>query len=430
MHIINYIKNSLLLKVTSVNSLVVIIRIIFSLITQKALAILIGAEGIAQVGNLRNVINFFEQFSILGTFNGLVKYISEHKENKIELNKLFSTTTSFTVLATLVSFLILFFGSNLLSEIIFGVGTNYSFVFKILAFIIPFMGLNAIINSLLNGLSAYKTTSKASIITAIASAVLIVLLTLKYDLKGSLLAIALVPLLQFGSFVIFFSKKYRAYFNFKSISFGLIYKNKLLSYSFMTIIVVLSINVADVAIRKLIEETVGPKDAGYWTAMTSISKSYMQFTAAIFPLYILPKYSSIRTSFEFRKEAINIFKLLIPVFAFGLLLIFIFRDLVILILYTDDFLKMSELFKWQLLGDLIKLSALILSYQFLAKRQIGYFIFTEILSVLLFYGFSKYFIQFYGTEGIVLAHCVRYIIYFLVVLYILRHNFTGKDRAI
>jgi PST family polysaccharide transporter len=213
------------------------------------------------------------------------------------------------------------------------------------------------------------------------------------------------------------------------MGFTLHYKNKLLSYSFMTLIVVLSINVTDVAIRILIEESIGPKDAGYWTAMTSISKSYMQFTATIFPLYILPKYAGITTSFEFRKEVLNIFKLLLPVFGIGLILIFIFRNTIILLLYTDDFLNMSNLFKWQLLGDMVKLAALIISYQFLAKRQIAYFVITELLSVLLFYGFSTYFIKFYGTEGIVLAHFVRYIIYFIVVLYILRHNFTGKDKT-
>ena len=81
MKVREFIKDNLLLKVTSTNTLLVFVRMTFSLISQKALAILIGAEGIAQVGNFKNVFNFFQQFSILGTFNGLVKYFSENKEN-------------------------------------------------------------------------------------------------------------------------------------------------------------------------------------------------------------------------------------------------------------------------------------------------------------------------------------------------------------
>jgi PST family polysaccharide transporter len=400
------------------------------LFTQKALAILIGAEGIGLVGNFRNVINFFEQFSILGTFNGLVKYFSEFKENRSETNKLLSTSLVFSIFASLISFLVLFFGSHPLNEIIFGVHRDFSIVFKILAFIIPFMSLNAVFNGLLNGLSDYKTSSKLNSITIISGAVLLILLTIWYSVKGSIIALSFVPVLQFITAVFFIHKKYKSYINFKKLSLNLFYKNRLLSYSIMTLIVVLSVNAADVAIRRLIEDTIGPDDAGYWTAMTSISKSYMQFTAAIFPLYILPKYAAIKTSFEFRHEVLNIFKLLLPVFTIGIILIFIFRDIIIQLLYTKDFMSMSVLFKWQLLGDLVKLSALIISYQFLAKRKIGYFIFTELLSVLLFYAFSKGFIQNYGTEGVVLAHCTRYVIYFLVVLFILRHNFIGKNRAL
>lgn len=424
----NFIKNNLLLKVTSASTLLVIIRMFFSLLSQKALAILIGAEGIALVGNLKNVVSFFDQFSVLGTSNGLVKYISEYKDDKKELNKLFSTTFVFTASATLISFIILLFFSKTLNDAIFGSEKDFTYIFKILSFVIPFMGINAILNALLNGLSAYKLYSKISLLTIVISAFLIVLLTLNKGIKGSLLAISVIPLIQFFCYLIFFSKEYKSYINFQKIAFNLSFKNQLLSYSFMTVIVILFINITDVAIRNLIERNLSIVDAGYWTAMTSISKSYMQFSAAIFPLYILPIYAKITNTFDFRQEVIKIYKMLLPLIIGGMSLVFLFRDLIIKVLYTTDFLEMGNLFKWQLMGDLVKFIAIVIAYQFLAKKQIGYFIFTEILSVLLFYVFSCYFINIYGTEGVVIAHFVRYVLYLFVVLYILRHNFIGKNR--
>jgi PST family polysaccharide transporter len=401
---------------------------IFSLLSQKVLAIYIGAEGIAQVGSFRNILNFFEQFSIFGAFNGIVKYISEQKDNKVELSKLFSTSLVFIAIASISSFVVLFFGANQLNALIFGNNYDFGFFFQILAFMIPFMGITTLLNGFINGFSDYKIYAKANIIIVVLSTILLVLLTIEKDLEGSLLALSLIPLLQCLGLVFFFFKKYRAYIN--KISFSLIYKNKLLSYSLMTLTVVLLINWVDVVVRNLIYDTIGGKEAGYWTAMTSVSKTYMQFSSAIFPLYILPKYSEMTNTLEFRKEVVNVFKLLIPVFAIGMLVIFILKNLIIQVLYTSDFLAMSNLFKWQLLGDLVKLVALIVSYLFLAKRQIGYFIFTEVLSVVLFYAFSKYFIGAYGTEGIVMAHFVRYIIYFVVVLFILRHHLVGKSKPI
>lgn len=430
MSISTFIKNNHLFKITSTNTVLVFIRMSFSIISQKFLAILIGAEGIAIVGNFKNIFSFFEQFSILGTFDGIVKYIAEFKDNKPELNKIFSTALVIAIFSSIVSFLILFFGHNLLNEYIFGSDKNFAFIFRIMAFVVPFMGVNAILNGLLNGLSAYKTFTKIGILTTAITTAVLVMLTFKINVIGSLLAISLVPVFQFLSFVVFLSKQQKNYFNLEKIWLNSVYKNKLLSYSLMTIIVVLLINMVDVAIRNLIKESISSSEAGYWTAMASISKTYMQFTATLFPLYILPRYSKITSTFEFRKEILHIYKLLIPIFVIGIVLIFLFKNTIIQILYTNDFLNMSSLFKWQLLGDLVKLLALVVAYQFLAKRQIGYFIFTEVLSVVLFYGFSKYFIQFYGTEGVVIAHFTRYIIYFMVVLFILRHKLIGKERVL
>ena len=403
---------------------------LFSLASQKVLAIFIGAEGIAIVGNLKNVVSFFEQFSILGTSNGLVKYISENKDDKKLLNNLFSTVFVFSTLASIVSFVILFFWSSALSNAFFGVNENYSYIFKILAFLVPFTGVNGILNSLLNGLSAYKLFSKISLIVVITSALLIILLTIKFGLIGSLIAISTIPLLQFFIYVIFSAKTYKKFINLKAISFNLSFKKQLLSYSLMTLVVIFLINITDVAIRHLIEDKTSKAEAGYWTAMNSISKVYMQFSAAIFPLYILPVYAKMTNSLDFRKEVIKIYKMLLPLLASGMLVVFIFREFIIKALYTSEFLEMSSLFKWQLLGDLIKFVAIVLSYQFIAKKQIGYFIFTEVLSVLMFYGFSVYFIDIYGTDGVVIAHLVRYILFFFVVLFILRHNFIGKKRAL
>lgn len=425
-----FINNNLLFKVTSANTLLVFMRMGFSLVSQKVLAILIGAEGIALVGNLKNVISFFEQFSVLGTSNGLIKFISQYKNDKKQLNNLFSTAFIFAALATLVSFLVLFFCSSILNDFIFGANYDYAYIFKILSLIVPFIGINAILYALLNGLSAYKLYSKLTLITIVASTVLIITLTYCYGIKGALTAIITIPIIQFLIYFIFFGNSHKPYFNFRKLSFTLVFKNQLVSYSFMTIIVILGINLTDIAIRNLIENRLNIAEAGYWTAMASISKTYMQFPAAIFTLYILPRYAKINNTLTFRNEVKKIYKLLLPLIVTGMIFVFLFRDLIIQLLYTKEFLLIEGFFKWQLMGDLMKFIAIVISYQFLAKKQIGYYIFTELLSVILFYVFSVYFIDLYATEGIVIAHFVRYILYFLVVLIILRNNFIGNYKSL
>ncbi len=70
---------------------------------------------------------------------------------------------------------------------------------------------------------------------------------------------------------------------------------------------------------------------------------------------------------------------------------------------------------------------MVLAHQFLAKKLIGSFIFTEILSLALFYGFSTYLIPIYGINGVVIAHLIRYVLYAIIVFLLIRGYFLKKD---
>jgi PST family polysaccharide transporter len=99
----------------------------------------------------------------------------------------------------------------------------------------------------------------------------------------------------------------------------------------------------------------------------------------------------------------------------GLILVYFLRFFLIRLFFTKAFIPVSDLFFWQLLGDTFKGAALILGYQFFAKKLTVAFIVTEIFSLLLMYVFCHYFIIFYGVKGIVMAHALTYFIYFIVL---------------
>ena len=77
-----FINNNLILKITSLNSLVVGFRLLISLLVQNLLAQYTGQAGIAKVGQIRNLSNILMSLSSFGVFNGVVKYISQYKKNR------------------------------------------------------------------------------------------------------------------------------------------------------------------------------------------------------------------------------------------------------------------------------------------------------------------------------------------------------------
>ena len=404
-------------------------RLVISLVVQNLLAQYTGQSGIAKVGQLRNLSSMLMSLTSLGTFNGVVKYVSEYKSDQKNLLKLFSTLYVFSFTASVVLFFILFFGASYFSNKLF-LSDSYVIVFKVMAVAVPFISMHRIFTGVINGLSDYKKHAKIELISYFFGVVLLLISLYYYSLNGVLVAIALTPIIQFTVLIIIFGKLLKEYIDFKSISFKIPFLKQLLGFTLMSFIGTVLLNYIEIDLRTLILDEISVAEAGSWTAMNSISKIYMQFITIIFPIYILPKYAVIKTSFEFRKEVFQIYKTVTPLLITGMLLVYFSRNILIQFIYTKEFLGMAPLFKWQLLGDFVKFVAIVLSYQFLANKQIKYFVVTELLSLFLYFIFGRYFINDFGSEGIVMAHFFRYSTYLIVVFYILRHQFIGKNKPI
>jgi len=110
-------------------------------------------------------------------------------------------------------------------------------------------------------------------------------------------------------------------------------------------------------------------------------------------------------------------------------LLYFLRDWVVALIYPG-FDGLADLFKWQLIGDFIKLASMVLSYQIVAKRLFKYFIFTEILSLIIFYLLANYFVDIFGVEGVVIADALRYLITFFVVGFCVFHYFKQQKEKV
>jgi len=423
-----FIKDNLLLKITSLNSGSIGIRTVLAVVSQRIVAEKLGPAGVAFIGDLRNMIPMIQSFSTLGMFNGIVKYVAEHKENKEELLKLFSTTFVYLFFTSVISFCVLFFGASYWNELLFPEGDDFSFIFKVLAIAVPFIALHRTFYGIINGLSAYKKFVKIELISYCLGVALLILLLYYKNLNGALLAIAIMPIIQFFVLFYFFSKTLKEYLDYKNISFSIPYRNKLFGFTIMSFVATLLGNFVELDLRGHLKNQISEADAGYWTAMTNLSKQYLMFSSAILTLYVIPKFSVIKASAEFRKEVFNIYKTLLPLFAIGMMLIFVLKDWVIGITHGEGFLAMRSLFKWQLLGDFIKVASIIIAHQFLAKKMVKEFVITELFSLVLFYSLSTFFIKEMGAEGIVLAHFIRSVISFAIIIFLLRKYLTGSIK--
>ena len=337
--------------------MVIGVRLVISVFVQRALAISIGETGIAYVGQLRNLIGILNSVATLGVFNGLIKYVSEFKNDNEELKKVFSTAFVFGFVGSVVTCLVVFFFSDSLSEKLFGTEDKKD-VIVILAFVIPVLVLIKFLNGIINGLSEYKKYAKIDLISYILSVALLLIFLKYYNLKGVLLAIVLTPLIQIGVIGYVFGSGLKKIIRIQSVKFEIPYAKQLLAFMLMSLVSTVVINYIEIDLRTMIADKISLKEAGYWTAMTFISKNYMVFSSGIFSLYVIPKFAKIYNGVGFKKEVIYIYKTLIPIFGLGMLSVYVFREVVINVIYPN-FIGMEPLFKWQLSGDFIRLLSLV-----------------------------------------------------------------------
>jgi O-antigen/teichoic acid export membrane protein len=422
LNFIKTISRTPLFKVTSLNSISVLLKIGIGLITSKVLAIFIGPSGMALTGNLRNFLTSTESIATLGFQNGIVKYIVEYKDDDEELKRIISTVFLSLLTVTLVLSGVFFLFSSYWNDFIFGKALEYASIFKILALVLPWYVVTIFLLAVINGLGKFKKVIYINVIGNCIGLVFSVFVVWKFTTFGALLSIIIPPSLLFFVAFYFINKEIRF---IKAISFQFFdvqVLKKLSSYSLMALVSSFFGPLVFLAIRNNVISTLGIEQAGYWEAVTRISTYYLMFISTVLSVYFLPKLAFATSAKATKNVFWSYYKGILPLFSLGLVVLYFMRFMLVKLLFTPDFLPVASLFLWQIVGDIFKAASLILGYQFFAKKLTLAFIVTEIFSLFLMYSFSHYFILLYGIEGIVLAHALTYFIYLIVLVIYFRKS--------
>lgn len=411
-----------LFKVTSLNSLSVLLKLGSGIIISKVLAVFVGAEGMALTGNLRNFLTSIESASTLGLQNGILKNIAENRNNESELKKIISTV--FVTLLTVVLLLsvVLFSFSHYFNEIIFGKTYAYATIFKVLALALPWYVGTTFLIIIINGFGRFKKVIYINIYGNIIGLIFSLLMIWQYKTFGALLSIIITPSLLFLVAFYFINKD----INFiKAVSFNGFNSRvikEMSPYILMAFVSSVIGPLVFLSIRNNIIDTLGIEQAGYWEAMTRISTYYYMFISTVLTVYFLPKLVFATTDKAFKNVVFAYYKGIMPVFIFGLITIYFLRFFIIKLLFTSAFLPVTGLFLWQLLGDALKAFSLILGYQFFAKKMTVAFVVTEIFSLAIMWLSSTFLIGVFQIEGVVMAHAITYLVYSIVLVIYFRKN--------
>ena len=412
----NTISNNNLVKLGFFNSFSIIVKILASIVSSKVLAFFLGPSGLAIVGVYREFFNMATNVSSLGLQRGVIRYVAELKMEPSELKAFISTVNLIGIIASILIAFCLFFFSNTINAYLFP-NEDFGLVIKILAILMPISVLSIFFLSFLNGLSYANSIVKINILLYILNLIVLVALTYLYGTTGALVGISLVYILQLISIFIFKPNTF-SFLVLKRSIFINDYVKKLIGYTIMTIFSLILFPFISILIRNEIIDLLGKDAAGFWEAMKRISENYLFFASSLVMLSVLPKLSEKNS--DFKAIIWNFYKSILPLFAIGLLVVFVLKDFIIQLFYSKEFLPTTVLFKWYAVGDFFRVCGIVLAANFYANRDIKGYVFTDMFLASLMYFLTINLLRSYGLVGGAYAYFISYFLYFVLLVIVFR----------
>ncbi len=405
------------------NSVQVIVRIVVSFLNVKIIAVLVGPGGMALVSQLNNSLQVGLSISSLGFKDGIVKYVSQHKGDKEAQKEYISTSIIAVVLmSAFMGFLTLLFSRTISQYLLHTEAYYLLFRFTGIYFISAAL-LNLTI-AILNGLEKQGLFITVNIVLSVSGFLIALGAVLQWGMTGLLWAQIFNVLIAFAYAVFIYQRHIKI--QIKNVSFKAI--KKLSKYSAMTIFSAFAAPLVFVTIRNIIISQTSVEVAGLWDGINKISSNYILVITSAFSYYFIPTFSQLNTREGIISEVKKTYQLLIPLLTVGGLAIFISKDWIIKILFTEEFSAMRPFFKWQLIGDFFKVLAWVPAILLISKARIKTYITTEIIALALQLILIKIFTQILAQDDLTLYYGVENFLYFLMMMVIYYFYYVRKTK--
>lgn len=399
-------------------------RVSSQFVVAKCIALFAGVAAMGVIGQFQSFVSLAQLASGQIIANGVVKYSAEYQNNKRALSFFMSSVLMIVLINSLIVGLVIIVFSSYLSQLIF-VSSQFNLLFVLFGITLFGYSFNQVVTSYFNGINKMHDFALMSIVGGVCSSVLVSIGSYFYKVEGALYGFVLAQLiLFFVAFVMFLRTGVRIRLKVYKRHF-----RQLSKFALMGIIAAVLYPLYQIIIRWFIADISHSwHDAGIWQATDRISSGYLLIITLIISTYVLPKYVSIKTKVELRKEVFsNVFRI-IPLVMVLSLLVYLFRYNIIHILLSPKFNDVALLMPFQLLGDVFQMATFIFSYVLVAKVKVKLFSITQIIFLTEYLVFHLIGYKIFGVVGLSLGFMLTYLtnLIFFILWFLL---YTKEDEV-
>jgi PST family polysaccharide transporter len=298
---------------------------------------------------------------------------------------------------------------------------QYRSLIVLLGFSIALFSINSLLISILNGFKEFKKFIIVNIVSNFLSLGITLLLVLRFGLYGALLNCVVSQSIIIGVTVYFLYREPWFVFLFKKASFDWAIARDLGSFSVMALTSALIVPFSQLMIRSFIVSHLSINDAGIWEGMNRLSGMYLLLITTSIGIYYLPRLAEIKENVYLRSEIIKTMKIVMPTLCIAFFLVYLSRNIVIWMIFSQEFASMRDLFIYQLIGDTFRVASSLIAFLFWAKGMARAYIICEVLFNLTLIVSVQSGVKYFGLEGSVYGYAVTYFLYLIAMLFIFRN---------
>ena len=408
-----------LVKTSLLNSISVGVKILSGVVLNKLFAIYIGPTGYSTYGQFQNILTVANSCAGGVILPGVTKETAGNFEYKQKQYIIWSNALKITIIMALLTSGLIFTNIDRIREAFFPHESGLSPLY-VLALLLPSIALNNLFLSIVNGKKEIYLYVYINIFGNIIFGIFGSFAIIYYGLNGVIYSMLFSPLLG----LIFCLNKIR---KIEWLKFECLLRptdsnalKKIGLYALMGTASAVLVPLTTMYIRSYIEINYGMKSAGNWQGIQKISDLYLGVITSTLSIYFLPRIAEIKNIKEFILEIKKVYLLVIPLTTLSASFIYLFRNTLIEILFTNEFSGMSELFLWQMIGDVFKMGSWVMAYIMIGRGLVKSYIVTEIIFCGVSYGLNVLFLDQYGLIGSTIGYAVCYLAYWIVIFYVIK----------
>lgn len=409
-----------------------VVSMVLSFISVKVTSVYLGPAGLGTVGQLGYFMAMTVAILAAGPNIGLVRRVAEVGDDSAGRDRVVSTILrALIAIGVPASLAIVICSRWLAEELLHDASLRLSLWLFAAVFLFGLVG--SVIVACAAGAKDFKSLALINICNGVVGLALMAALSPLYGLAGGLAATAVMPLATCAIAWAFARK--RDWWPRRPLAHGFSPDEARRAVTFvpMAVISAVALPLLQILIRDNVATHGGMAEVGLLQGVMRVSDMYLGVATSVFTMYYFQRFSEIKGADELVREARRGFLLIVPTVAVASLIIYLLRDFIVHLIFTDAFLPMRDLFGWQMVGNVLKMIGWLFGYLLLAKANALAMAALELATIAVWWLLSIFFISLEGTVGATEAFAATYALYsvatFLGVIAVVRRMRRNPPAA-